>query len=268
MAQSKVKTVLDNKKQKFIRANYLKFPSRALAKKMNVSKTVILAFLKRENLVVPDEIIAEWRKRSSLVRPYTKKEHQFIIDNIESMSIKEIASKLKRCNNKIRDEIRLLNLQHIIDKKAKESRFKKGNVSHTKGKKLEDFMKPETIKKFRQNQYKVNSIPHNAKKDFEETQRTDKSGRVYTMIKVPGQRKLILKHRYVWEQHNKKKIPKGFNIVFKDGNTQNFDIENLECISNYDLMKRNTLHNYPDEIKEIINIKAQITRQINKHLKP
>ena len=37
-------------------------------------------------------------------------------------------------------------------------------------------------------------------------------------------------HRYVWEFYNGK-IPKGYDIHHKDGNTDNNTIENLECIT-------------------------------------
>lgn len=37
-------------------------------------------------------------------------------------------------------------------------------------------------------------------------------------------------HRYVWEQHHRKKIPDGFMIAFADGNSDNVDIDNLVCV--------------------------------------
>lgn len=97
-------------------------------------------------------------------------------------------------------------------------------------------------------------------------QRYDKSGRVYTMVKVSGQRKLVLKHRHVWEQFHGKKVPHKHKIIFKDGDTSNFDIENLECISYQDQMIKNSLHNYPQDLKEVIQTKGRLTRAINKHL--
>ena len=39
------------------------------------------------------------------------------------------------------------------------------------------------------------------------------------------------KGRYVWEQHYGE-IPKGYNIIYLDGNPLNCDISNLECASN------------------------------------
>ncbi len=37
-------------------------------------------------------------------------------------------------------------------------------------------------------------------------------------------------HRYVWEQHHRKKIPDGFMIAFADGNSDNVDVNNLVLV--------------------------------------
>lgn len=164
-------------------------------------------------------------------------------------------------------ECHKIGLTDIIEKKKKESVFQKGQIPYSKGKKQSEYMSPEAIQRTRATQFKNNLIPHNALPDGAEVLRKDKTGRVYTLIKVPGQRTLQLKHRYVWESHNKKKVPKKHKIIFKDGNTQNFEISNLECISYKELMLRNSLHNYPEDLKEILFIKSAVTRQINKHKK-
>lgn len=54
----------------------------------------------------------------------------------------------------------------------------------------------------------------------------------YTSVKVTEHKKenYKAKSRVVWEQHNGE-IPKGYNIIFLDGNRQNCDIENLEMVS-------------------------------------
>lgn len=58
----------------------------------------------------------------------------------------------------------------------------------------------------------------------------------YYFIKVKndkraGKKNFIQKHRYIWEQYHGKKVPEGHMITFIDGNTENFDINNLVCIS-------------------------------------
>ena len=56
----------------------------------------------------------------------------------------------------------------------------------------------------------------------------------YLWIKVKevegaNKKNWIQKHRYVWEKHNGK-VPKGYKIVFLDGNCLNCDISNLDCV--------------------------------------
>jgi hypothetical protein len=72
-----------------------------------------------------------------------------------------------------------------------------------------------------------------------------------------------MKHKVVWEKHNGK-VPKGYKISFRDGNTQNCDISNLYLITFEELMLKNQIHNYPEDIKELIYLRGRITREVNK----
>lgn len=109
--------VITPEKEKIILANYLKLPSRDLANQLGVSKTAVLVCLRQNNKSIPIEIIKEWRKRKKLSKPYTESEKQFIKDNIDKLSIKQIAQQLKRCNAKIRPIIKELGLDHVVEQK-------------------------------------------------------------------------------------------------------------------------------------------------------
>lgn len=130
--------------------------------------------------------------------------------------------------------------------------FKKGHVPQNKGKKQSDYMSQEAIDRTKSTRFQKGSIPPNAVPVGYE--RIDRDGYVY--IKVEGKRKLVLKHRYIWEQQNGT-IPKGYNIQFKDRNKSNCNIENLYMINRSNQMNQNTIHRYPSEIKTAI-------RRINK----
>jgi len=70
-------------------------------------------------------------------------------------------------------------------------------------------------------------------------------------------------HRMIWEQHYGP-IPAGQNVCFKDGNKRNFDIDNLELVSDEDLGARNIYHNkYPKEVCQLIQLTGVLTRRIN-----
>jgi hypothetical protein len=128
-------------------------------------------------------------------------------------------------------------------------------------------MKPEAIERTKKTRFQKGSTPPNSLPVGAEVLRIDKNKRNYYMIKVANEPKLKHKHIYLWETANGK-LPKGYNVVYKDGNTLNCVIENLECISDAELMERNSFrNNYPPEIQQLIHLKGVLNKQINKHQK-
>ena len=90
----------------------------------------------------------------------------------------------------------------------------------------------------KQTQFKPGHLPHNTKHDGAISIRYYKrDNRPYKYIRTANARWEPL-HRYMWKLHNGE-IPKGYVIRFKDGNTLNCDINNLECISRVENMNRN-----------------------------
>lgn len=68
-------------------------------------------------------------------------------------------------------------------------------------------------------------------------------------------------HKRVWiDAHGP--IPAGHAIVFKDGNKQNVAPENLECLTRAELMRRNTIHNLPAELRNTIMLAGRLKRII------
>lgn len=62
-------------------------------------------------------------------------------------------------------------------------------------------------------------------------------------------------------------IPNGYVVVFRDGNKQNFSVENLELITRRELMNRNSLHRLPPEIKELALAVGSFKRKITLYAK-
>lgn len=137
-------------------------------------------------------------------------------------------------------------------------RYEKGRTPENKGKKMPN----NVYEKVKHTMFKKGQLPHNSYNDWAECLRTDKTGKRYWMIKLPNERKLKPKHIWLWETKNGK-LEKGFNVVFKDGNQLNCIIENLECISNAELMQRNTIHRFPAELKSTIKLVNKLKRTIN-----
>ena len=70
-------------------------------------------------------------------------------------------------------------------------------------------------------------------------------------------------HHLVWRMHDRE-IPPGHALIFRDGDRTHCDINNLECISRGELMRRNSVHNYGPEIATLTQLRGAITRQINR----
>jgi hypothetical protein len=90
------------------------------------------------------------------------------------------------------------------------------------------------------------------------------NGDGYLDIKTaPGARKWVPLHRWNWMQAHGDYPAAGMALIFKDGNRLNCDITNLELVTRAELMKKNTVHNLPKELVEVIQLRGAIHRQIN-----
>ena len=157
--------------------------------------------------------------------------------------------------------------QHL----SPDTELKRGHVPWSKGKKLVDIHKNgEVLDKFLSNRFQKGHKPHTTKYDGAITiRRTASDGNggfvPYKMIRL-SEKKWEFLNRHLWEKHYGD-IPHGYNVVFRDGNTMNCIIENLECISNAELGRRNSLHGLPEDIKELIYLKGSLTKAIKKATK-
>lgn len=68
-------------------------------------------------------------------------------------------------------------------------------------------------------------------------------------------------HLLLWEEVNGP-LPRGYTVTFKDGNRKNVEFANLELISRAELMRRNTIHRYPPELKDVMRITGRLRKKI------
>jgi hypothetical protein len=80
---------------------------------------------------------------------------------------------------------------------------------------------------------------------------------------MPLLRRWKMLHVIAWEENNGP-APKGHAIVFRDGDRSNCDISNLELVTRRELLARNSIHRYPEELQEVMRLKGQVTRRIRK----
>lgn len=84
----------------------------------------------------------------------------------------------------------------------------------------------------------------------------------YVWRKVSEERGFVRAHHLVWEEANGP-VPQGHHLNFRDGDRSNLDLENLELESDADQMRRISVNNLPAELREVIRLKANITRKIH-----
>lgn len=145
--------------------------------------------------------------------------------------------------------------------------FEKGHIPFNKGR------KGISYEGMKATQFKKGNLPHNTKPIGYE--RVSKDG--YIEVKVamrPSSTNKndnwVSKQRLIWTQHYGP-IPSGHNVIFKDGNKRNFDIENLALVSNSVLVRLNQNHLTSDDPHltevgiSIATLKKEIGKKSRKH---
>lgn len=202
------------------------------------------------------------------MRRFTEEEDQFIKDHYLSLPASFIDGLLGRCRNSVKQRMGRLGLvvpAFITKVFVEDSYYKKGLIPINKGLKITEYMTSEQINKVKKTQFKKGQPPQNTLYDFAISKRKDKRGAIYLHIRVRLSVWMPLQ-RYIWEQAHGP-IPKAHKIIFKDRNALNCNLDNLEMVSNAELLNRNSAHRFGPEIFKIIQLRGALNRQINKRLK-
>jgi hypothetical protein len=260
------KTVLTDKHIKFIRDNYMIMSGATIGKKLGISRNVVNDFKQKQGWQVSREQISKWRAEKLKGRTsFSKKEDRFIKDNYLVMPIKRLAAMMNRSYSGVTGRLDNLGLE-IPEELRKERKnlytYKKGCTPLNKGKKLSEFMSAEAIAKCAVHRFKKGHRPANAKPIGTVIIKLErKSDRYYKHItQATGKMKLL--HKVVWEDANGP-VPANHCIWFKDGNSMNVVLENLELITRKENLRRNAIHHYPKDLKEVIYLKNKIKKKIN-----
>ena len=156
---------------------------------------------------------------------YTNEMIEFLKEVTPQKTYKEITGLFNRRFNLdvTAEKIKSLLSRKKIHTGTKGCLYKKGSVPWNKG--VYGYMEANKTS------FKKGHKPKNWKPIGSE--RIDTEG--YTLIKIAEPRKWALKHRIIWEEHYKKKVPRDCVIIFADGDKSNFNIENLICVSRKEL---------------------------------
>ena len=155
------------------------------------------------------------------VRLYSQEMKQWLRDNVKGRSLIQLTEDF---NKHFGTNFKTNQIGHLKGdlnlRNGNDTKFKKGQEANNKGQKMSEAQR----KKLEHTWFQKGHTPMN----FQEigTEYVDVDGYIVTKV---SRTKWIHKQRAVWEQHHGP-IPKGYVIIFLDGNTQNCDINNLRMI--------------------------------------
>ena len=70
-------------------------------------------------------------------------------------------------------------------------------------------------------------------------------------------------HVLLWEEAYGP-VPRGYAVIFINGTRADVRLDNLALVSRAELMRLNTIHNYPPEVKQVIRLVGKLNRVIEK----
>lgn len=174
------------------------------------------------------------------IHKYTPEEIEFLRQNVPGRTLKEFQYLFNKKFKLNVGEQSLENAKHRYNIKSgiTGGQFCKGNVPANKGKKWSEYMPQESQQGSLRTTFKKGNIPLNHRPVGSE--RVNKYG--YIEIKVQEPNKWKLKHRVLYEKEYGE-IPKGYKLIFADGNRLNLNLDNLILVSPSEelIMNRNKL---------------------------
>ena len=190
---------------------------------------------------------------------YTQQEIDWLKENSIGVPFRDIA---KNFNAMFGASVNHKSLEQKIHKIGisnglKGGQFPKGHVPFNKGKKKYWIGGEET-------QFKKGHIPFNYRPVGSE--RINRDG--YIEVKVADPHKWELKHRVLYKKHFGE-IPRGFIVIFADGNKKNLNIENLSLISRKQsaIINHKKLNYFDKTSLDVCKNIADISHEIHKKRK-
>jgi len=111
--------------------------------------------------------------------------------------------------------------------------------------------------------FKKGNLPHNTKFDGASSVRLNNEGIPYRFVRV-SLREWVHESVLVWEKTHGP-IGKDMVVRHKNGNTLDNQIDNLELITRAENMERNSIHQYPEELKQTIMTLSKLNKALKNH---
>ena len=192
--------------------------------------------------------------KNKRLHKWSEEEKEYLASIVKGKTYKEIATLMKDKFNYDFTDQQIKGAMNRYNLRTETTGcFRKGSVPWNKG--LKGYIGPNKTS------FKKGTIPPQYRPVGSE--RINKDG--YIEIKVADPRTWKLKQRYVYEQYYGE-IPKDHNVIFADGNRQNFDIDNLIAVSRSEmLILNNNKLIYKD--KELTKTGVNIAKILSKAFK-
>lgn len=194
---------------------------------------------------------------------FTEEQKQFIYKNYKGIGNKELTNKFnQKFNTNLDKQIYYFKRNHHLNS-GLTGKFEKGHETFNKGKKWDEYIPKEKQENCRKTTFKKGNIPKNYRPIGSERITIDG----FIEIKTANPNKWRIKSHVIYEEYYQTKIPKGYKIVYLDGNRLNLDPSNLKMVSCAEelLMNANNLRYDKKELTEtgyliakIINKRGQI----------
>jgi hypothetical protein len=199
-------------------------------------------------------------------RAWTEQENTYLVANFADTTNAKLALDLNRSEGGISARasksglVKSVQHQEKVRKNQAKTQFKTGHTTWNKGQKfVAGGRSIET--RFKPGQKPKNHHPIG----HERITRDGNTQRKLTDTGCTRKDYVNISH-IVWIAENGA-IPAGHIIRHKDGNNQNCELSNLQCISKADNMRLNSYHNYPAPIPQLIQLRSALNRQLNNRSK-
>jgi len=157
---------------------------------------------------------------------YTQEQIDYLAENITGREYTELATMF---NQRFGLQLGVEQIKKAAQRRklcnGRDTRFKPGLAPHNKGKKCGGWEPTQ----FRDGQMPWNYRPVGS-------ERVNRDG--YLEIKTADPKKWRSKHVIVWEEANGP-VPKGYGVIFGDGDKSNFELSNLILVSRRELLVLN-----------------------------
>lgn len=193
--------------------------------------------------------------------PWKEYEDQAMRALYPNTSNAQLAVLLDRSVSSIKNRSNILGIKKsetYMLRVANETRFSRGLVPWNKGRKF------PSSGRSHETQFQKGQKPHNwvpigseriTKDGYLQRKMTDTGSSLKDFVPV---------HHLIWIEHTGQPVPKGYALIFTDGNTRNLDINNLELLSRADLMRRNSIITLPSEVSDQIRLVSGFKRRLRR----